>query len=88
MAEIIRMPRLTDTMEHGKIVQWYKKIGDKIKVDDSIVEIETDKAAMDLESYWKGYLLYQGVQDNGIINVNEILCIIGNENENIDDLLK
>lgn len=88
MAEIIRMPRLTDTMEHGKIVQWYKKIGDKIKVDDSIVEIETDKAAMDLESYWKGYLLYQGGTDNDVINVNDILCIIGNENENIDDLLK
>lgn len=88
MAEIIRMPRLTDTMECGKIVQWYKNVGDKIKVDDSIVEIETDKAAMDLESYWKGYLLYQGGTDNDVINVNDILCIIGNENENIDDLLK
>ena len=88
MAEIIRMPRLTDTMEHGKIIKWYKQIGDKIKVDDSIVEIETDKAAMDLESYWRGYLLYQGGQIGDEINVNDILCIIGNENENINDFFK
>ena len=88
MAEIIRMPRLTDTMEHGKIIKWYKQIGDKIKVDDSIVEIETDKAAMDLESYWKGYLLYQGGQVGDEIHVNDILCIIGNENENINDFFK
>ena len=68
MAEVIRMPRLTDTMEHGIILQWYKQIGDQIKVDDPIVEIETDKAAMDLDSYWKGYLLYQGGQNGNEIN--------------------
>ena len=88
MAEIIRMPRLTDTMEHGIILQWYKQIGDQIKVDDSIVEIETDKAAMDLDSYWKGYLLYQGGQNGNEINVNDILCIIGEQNENINDLFR
>ena len=57
MAELIRMPRLSDTMEEGVIVEWHKKEGDPIQVGDVLAEVETDKATMDLESYWDGVLL-------------------------------
>jgi pyruvate dehydrogenase E2 component (dihydrolipoamide acetyltransferase) len=86
MANVVRMPRMTDTMETGLIVKWHKDIGDEVKVDDLILEIETDKALMDLESYWKGYLLYKGAPEGERLEIDSILCIIGNKNENIDGL--
>lgn len=86
MANVVRMPRMTDTMETGLIIKWHKDIGDEVKVDDPILEIETDKALMDLESYWKGYLLYKGASEGERLEIDSILCIIGNKNENIDGL--
>ena len=62
MAEVIRMPKMSDTMEEGVIAEWHKKVGDKIKSGEIIAEVETDKATMDLESYYDGTLLYIGVK--------------------------
>ncbi len=62
MAEIIRMPRLSDTMEEGNIVGWLKKVGDKVSPGDILAEVETDKATMELESFHEGYLLYISVR--------------------------
>ena len=80
MAEIIRMPRLSDTMEEGNIVAWLKKVGDKVSPGDILAEVETDKATMELESFQEGYLLYISVE-KGPVPVNEILAVIGEKNE-------
>ena len=88
MAEVIRMPRMTDTMQSGMIVEWHKEIGDKIKPDDLICEIKTDKAVMDFESWWDGYLLYKGGETGQDLKTDAILCIIGKLGENIDELIK
>ncbi|MEP7267119.1 MAG: pyruvate dehydrogenase complex dihydrolipoamide acetyltransferase [Saprospiraceae bacterium] len=80
MAEVIRMPRMSDTMEEGNILVWHKKVGDSIKVGDVLAEVETDKATMDLESFYDGNLLYIGVE-KGTIEVNAILAVIGNKGE-------
>ena len=66
MAEIIRMPRLSDTMEEGNIVGWLKKIGDKVSPGDILAEVETDKATMELESFHEGYLLYISVKEGPV----------------------
>ena len=63
MAEVIRMPRLSDTMEEGVIVGWLKKVGDEIEPGDILAEVETDKATMELESYHEGFLLHIGLSD-------------------------
>jgi pyruvate dehydrogenase E2 component (dihydrolipoamide acetyltransferase) len=62
MAELIRMPKMSDTMTEGVIAEWHKKVGDKVKSGDVLAEVETDKATMDLESYEEGTLLYIGVE--------------------------
>lgn len=80
MAEVIRMPRMSDTMEEGNILVWHKKVGDDIKVGDVLAEVETDKATMDLESFYDGNLLYIGVE-KGVIAVNAILAVIGKKGE-------
>ena len=80
MAEVIRMPRMSDTMEEGNILVWHKKVGDTIKVGDVLAEVETDKATMDLESFYDGTLLYIGVA-SGIIAVNAILAVIEGKEE-------
>lgn len=80
MAEIIRMPRLSDTMEEGVIVGWLKKEGDEVEPGDILAEVETDKATMELESYHEGVLLYIGVKE-GAVPVNGILAVIGEEGE-------
>src|SRR5690606_22625911 len=80
MAEIIRMPRLSDTMEEGNIVGWLKKVGDKVKPGDILAEVETDKATMELESFHEGYLLHIGVPE-GPAPVNAILAVIGEKGE-------
>jgi pyruvate dehydrogenase E2 component (dihydrolipoamide acetyltransferase) len=86
MAEVIRMPRLSDTMEEGNIVAWLKKEGDSIAVGDILAEVETDKATMELESFYEGVLLYVG-QKEGIVPVDGIIAIIGNKGENVKEIL-
>ena len=87
MAEIIRMPRLSDTMEEGNIVGWLKKVGDKVSPGDILAEVETDKATMELESFHEGYLLYIGVKE-GPVPVNEILAVIGGKDEDYKAVLQ
>lgn len=81
------MPLLSDTMTEGKIVQWNKKVGDKIKSDDTIAEVETDKATMDVVGYEEGTLLYIGVQTGEAAKVNDIIAIVGKEGEDYKSLL-
>ena len=87
MAKAIRMPLLSDTMTEGKIVQWNKKVGDKVKSDDTIAEVETDKATMDVVGYEEGTLLYIGVQTGEAAKVNDIIAIVGKEGEDYKSLL-
>jgi pyruvate dehydrogenase E2 component (dihydrolipoamide acetyltransferase) len=87
MAEVILMPRLSDTMTEGVIAAWHKKIGDAVKKGDLLAEVETDKATMDLESYKDGTLLYTGTGKGGKIQVNDLLAIIGAPGEDISALL-
>jgi pyruvate dehydrogenase E2 component (dihydrolipoamide acetyltransferase) len=87
MAEVIRMPRLSDTMEEGVIVAWHKKVGDKVAPGDILAEVETDKATMDLESFHDGYLLHIGVKE-GPVPVDGILAVIGKQGEDFDAALK
>ncbi|MDO9274829.1 MAG: pyruvate dehydrogenase complex dihydrolipoamide acetyltransferase [Lutibacter sp.] len=88
MAEIITMPRLSDTMTEGVVAQWLKKVGDKISEGDILAEIETDKATMEFESFSEGTLLYIGLKDGQSAPVDSLLAIIGNEGENIDAIIK
>ena len=81
MAEVIRMPRMSDTMTEGVIVEWHKKVGDKVKSGDLLAEVETDKATMELESYNDGTLLYIGVEKGKPALVDGILAVIGKEGE-------
>ena len=87
MAEIITMPRLSDTMTEGVVAQWLKKIGDKIEEGDIIAQIETDKATMEFESFNEGYLLYIGLQEGDTAPVDSLLAIIGEKDEDITALL-
>ncbi|MEC5174475.1 pyruvate dehydrogenase complex dihydrolipoamide acetyltransferase [Chryseobacterium nepalense] len=86
MAEVITMPRLSDTMTEGKVAKWHKKVGDKVKEGDILAEIETDKAVQDFESEVEGTLLYVGVEEGGAAAVDSVLAIIGNEGEDISGL--
>jgi pyruvate dehydrogenase E2 component (dihydrolipoamide acetyltransferase) len=88
MAEVILMPRLSDTMTEGVIAAWHKKVGDPVKKGDLLAEVETDKATMDLESYKDGTLLYVGTDKGGKIEVNDLLAIIGAPGEDIASLVK
>jgi pyruvate dehydrogenase E2 component (dihydrolipoamide acetyltransferase) len=87
MAEVILMPRLSDTMTEGVIAAWHKKVGDKVKKGDLLAEVETDKATMELESYKDGTLLHIGTEKGGKLQVNDLLAIIGNPGEDISSLL-
>jgi pyruvate dehydrogenase E2 component (dihydrolipoamide acetyltransferase) len=88
MAEVILMPRLSDTMTEGVIAAWHKKVGDNVKKGDLLAEVETDKATMDLESYKDGTLLFTGTEKGGKIQVNDLLAIIGKPGEDISKLVK
>jgi pyruvate dehydrogenase E2 component (dihydrolipoamide acetyltransferase) len=88
MAKVIRMPLLSDTMTEGKIIQWNKKIGDKVKSDDVIAEVETDKATMEVVGYEEGTLLYIGVEEGQAAKVNGIIAIVGKEGEDYKSLLE
>ena len=88
MAEVILMPRLSDTMTEGVIADWHKKIGEPVKKGDLLAEIETDKATMELESYKDGTLLHIGTGKGGKLQVNDLLAIIGEKGEDITGLIK
>jgi len=87
MAEVIRMPLLSDTMTEGKIVAWNKKVGDKVKSDDVLADVETDKATMEVVGYADGTLLYVGVPAGEAAKVNQIIAIVGKEGEDYKSLL-
>lgn len=87
MAEIVRMPKMSDTMTEGVVSKWHKKVGDKIKTGELVADIETDKATMEFESYQEGTLLYIGVAEGKGAPVNSILAILGKEGEDYKALL-
>ncbi len=88
MAEVVRMPKLSDTMEEGVVAAWNKKVGDKVESGEVLAEIETDKATMDFESFDEGTLLHIGVQEGESAPVNAILAILGEEGEDISEILE
>jgi pyruvate dehydrogenase E2 component (dihydrolipoamide acetyltransferase) len=88
MADVILMPRLSDTMTEGVIASWHKKVGDSVSKGDLLAEVETDKATMELESYKDGTLLHIGGENGSTIQVNDLLAIIGKPGEDIAILLK
>lgn len=87
MAEVIRMPKMSDTMTEGVIAAWNKKVGDVVKSGDILAEIETDKATMDMESYYDGTLLYIGVEKGQAVPVDAIMAVIGKPGEDYQSLL-
>lgn len=87
MAEIVKMPRLSDTMTEGTVSKWIKKVGDKVKSGDILAEIDSDKATMEFESFYDGTLLYIGVDEKKGAPVDSILAIIGNEGEDITSII-
>ena len=87
MAEIVRMPKLSDTMTDGVVAKWHKKVGDKVKSGELLADIETDKATMEFESFQNGVLLYIGVQEGKAAPVDSILAILGNAGEDVTALL-
>jgi pyruvate dehydrogenase E2 component (dihydrolipoamide acetyltransferase) len=87
MAEVINMPRLSDTMEEGTVATWLKKVGDAVKEGDILAEIETDKATMEFESFYEGTLLHIGIKEGETAKVDSLLAIIGEKDEDISDLI-
>ena len=87
MAEIITMPRLSDTMTEGVIAAWHKKVGDTVKKGELLAEVETDKATMELDSYKDGTILHLGVAEGGKLQVDDLLLIVGQPGEDISSLI-
>ena len=87
MAEIIRMPKLSDTMTDGVVAEWHKNIGDEVESGELLAEIETDKATMEFESFQDGVLLHIGVEKGGTAPVDSVLCVLGEKGEDIFELL-
>lgn len=87
MAEVVTMPRLSDTMTEGKVAKWHKKLGDSVKEGDILAEIETDKAVQDFETEWNGTILHIGTPEGESAPVDSILAIIGQPGEDISSLL-
>jgi len=81
MAEVVKMPKMSDTMTEGVLAKWHKKVGDKIKAGDVLAEVETDKATMDFESYQEGTLLFIGVPEGQSVPVDAVIAVIGSEGE-------
>src|SRR6185503_16462391 len=88
MAEIVRMPKMSDTMTEGVVSKWHKKVGDKVKTGDLVADIETDKATMEFESYQEGVLLYRGVEEGQAAPIDGVLAILGKEGEDYSKLLE
>lgn len=82
-AKVIKMPLMSDTMTEGKIIQWNKKVGDKVKPDDALAEVETDKATMDVVGYEEGTLLYIGVEAGNAAKINDMIAIVGKEGTDV-----
>ncbi|GAA4803627.1 pyruvate dehydrogenase complex dihydrolipoamide acetyltransferase [Olivibacter ginsenosidimutans] len=87
MAEVVRMPKMSDTMTEGVIAKWHKKVGDKVNSGDLIAEVETDKATMDFESYQEGTLLYIGPKEGEAVPVDAVIAVLGEEGEDYKSLL-
>jgi pyruvate dehydrogenase E2 component (dihydrolipoamide acetyltransferase) len=87
MAEIVRMPKMSDTMTEGVIAKWHKKVGDTVKSGELMAEIETDKATMDYESFNSGTVLHLGAKEGEAVKVNDVLAIVGNKGEDFSSLL-
>lgn len=87
-ATVIRMPLLSDTMTEGVIAEWHKKVGDQIKSDDTLADVETDKATMEVTAYAEGTLLYIGVEKGQAAKVNDVIAIVGKEGTDVQSLLK
>jgi len=87
MAEIIQMPKLSDTMTEGVVAEWHKKVGDEVENGELLAEIETDKATMEFESFYDGVLLHIGIEKGGSAAVDSLLCIIGEKGEDVKDLI-
>jgi pyruvate dehydrogenase E2 component (dihydrolipoamide acetyltransferase) len=88
MAEIVRMPKMSDTMTEGVIAKWHKKVGDLVKSGELMAEIETDKATMDYESFNEGTVLYIGANEGQAVQVNDVLAIVGKKGEDYKSLLE
>ncbi|HRE63845.1 MAG TPA: pyruvate dehydrogenase, partial [Ferruginibacter sp.] len=88
MADVVRMPLLSDTMTEGKIISWNKKVGDSVKSDDVLCEVETDKATMEVVGYIDGTLLYIGVEAGKAAKINEIIAVVGKNGEDYKSLLE
>src|SRR5690606_18248832 len=87
MAEVVKMPKMSDTMTEGVIAKWHKKVGDKVSSGDLIAEVETDKATMDFESYQEGTLLYIGPKEGEAVPVDAVIAVLGEEGEDYQALL-
>ncbi|TSD63759.1 pyruvate dehydrogenase [Inquilinus sp. KBS0705] len=87
MAEVVKMPKMSDTMTEGVLAKWHKKVGDKVKSGDVLAEIETDKATMDFESYQDGTLLYVGVEEGSAVPVDAVIAVLGKEGEDYKSVL-
>lgn len=87
MAEVVRMPKMSDTMTEGVLAKWHKKVGDKVKSGDLVAEVETDKATMDFESFQEGTILYIGVEEGKAVPVDGIIAVLGTEGEDYKSLL-
>ena len=87
MAEIVRMPKLSDTMTEGVVAEWHKKVGDEVESGELLAEIETDKATMEFESFQDGVLLHIGVDKGATAPVDSVLCVLGEKGEDFADLL-
>ncbi|MGB0165995.1 MAG: pyruvate dehydrogenase complex dihydrolipoamide acetyltransferase [Luteibaculum sp.] len=88
MAEVVRMPKLSDTMTEGVVAEWHKKVGDEVEAGDLLAEIETDKATMEFESFQDGVLLHIGVEKGDSAPVDSILAVLGEKGEDISELLE
>ncbi|WP_353184424.1 pyruvate dehydrogenase complex dihydrolipoamide acetyltransferase [Parapedobacter lycopersici] len=88
MAEVVKMPKMSDTMTEGVIAKWHKKVGDKVSSGDLIAEVETDKATMDFESYQEGTLLYIGPKEGEAVPVDAVIAVLGEAGEDYEALLK
>src|SRR6201996_6290221 len=81
MAEVVKMPKMSDTMTEGVLAKWHKKVGDKVKSGDVLAEVETDKATMDFESYQDGTILYIGVEEGNSVPVDAVIAVLGKDGE-------
>src|ERR1700712_1409483 len=88
MAEVVKMPKMSDTMTEGVLAKWHKKVGDKVKSGDVLAEIETDKATMDFESYQDGTLLYIGVEEGKSVPVDAVIAVLGKDGEDYKSALE